>query len=71
MLVKQRELTKAEVLGAEKAVFDQRNKLKDTKRRLGIKADDEDLINQKVGGNTLLSTMSASWRVRTFRSDVT
>lgn len=47
-LVKQREVNKAELLGVEGTLFDQRVKLKETKRKLGIKADDEDLLNQKV-----------------------
>lgn len=43
-----RETTKRDVLAADRTVFDQRAKLKDAKVRLGIKTDDEDLINQKV-----------------------
>lgn len=43
-------MTKRELLVVEKAVFDQRTELKATKRKLGIKGDDDDLINQiKVG----------------------
>lgn len=47
-LVKQRELTKGELLKMERTLFDQRMKFKETKRKLNIKNDDEDLINQKV-----------------------
>lgn len=43
-----REKTKRELLRLDKSVFDQRQRVKETKIRLGIKTDDEDLINQKV-----------------------
>lgn len=43
-----RELMKRELLNVDRVVFEQRAKLKDTKVRLGIKMDDDDLINQKV-----------------------
>ena len=43
-----RELLKAEMLKADRAIFELRAQLKEQKIRLGIKADDEDLINQKV-----------------------
>ena len=43
-----RELLKAEMLKTDKCIFEQRSLLKDMKIRLGIKTDDEDLINQKV-----------------------
>lgn len=46
-MVKQRELTKGESLALEKTLFDQRTRVKETKRKLGIKTDDDDLINQK------------------------
>ncbi|KAM7201814.1 enhancer of polycomb-like protein 1 [Rhypophila sp. PSN 637] len=42
-----RELLKAEMLRTDRAIFDQRALLKEQKIRLGIKTDDEDLINQK------------------------
>jgi len=42
-----REVLKRELLNVERSVFEQRGKLKDTKVRMGIKTDDEDLINQK------------------------
>jgi enhancer of polycomb-like protein len=44
----ERELHKKELILAEKAVFEQRQKFKAMKIRLGIKGDDEDLIHQKV-----------------------
>ncbi|KAK0651780.1 enhancer of polycomb-like-domain-containing protein [Cercophora newfieldiana] len=42
-----RELLKAEMLKIDRAIFEQRAQLKEHKIRLGIKTDDEDLINQK------------------------
>jgi enhancer of polycomb-like protein len=47
-LVKQREIMRKEVLRIDKMLFKQRADVKETKRKLGIKGDDEDLINQKV-----------------------
>jgi len=44
----QRELTKREVLKVDRNIFEQRAKVKEAKVRLGIKTDDEDLINQRV-----------------------
>jgi enhancer of polycomb-like protein len=43
-----RELLKAEMLKADRAIFELRSQLKEQKIRLGIKTDDDDLINQKV-----------------------
>ncbi len=43
-----RELLKAEMLKADRAIFELRAQLKEHKIRLGIKTDDDDLINQKV-----------------------
>ncbi|OJJ43767.1 hypothetical protein ASPZODRAFT_864327 [Penicilliopsis zonata CBS 506.65] len=45
--VRQRELARKEMLSVERQVFLQRSEVKDMKRKLGIKDDDEDLINQK------------------------
>ncbi|KAK4104835.1 EPL1-like protein [Parathielavia hyrcaniae] len=42
-----RELLKAEMLKADRAIFEVRAQLKEHKIRLGIRTDDEDLINQK------------------------
>lgn len=47
-LVRQREMTKRELLAVERTLFEQRTEVKNIKRKLGIKGDDEDLINQKV-----------------------
>ena len=47
-MVKQRELTRREMLAVDRLLFEQRAKVRETKRSLGIKGDDEDLINQKV-----------------------
>jgi len=43
-----RELLKAEMLKVDRSIFEQRVQLKEHKIRLGIKTDDEDLVNQKV-----------------------
>ena len=47
-MVKQREMIRKEVLNIDRALFQQRAEVKETKRKLGIKGDDEDLVNQKV-----------------------
>lgn len=47
-MVKQRELARKEMLTLERQMFKQRSEVKEIKRKLGIKGDDEDLINQKV-----------------------
>jgi enhancer of polycomb-like protein len=44
----QRELMKAEMLRTDRGIYQARSVLKKTKRRLGIKTDDEDLINVRV-----------------------
>ncbi|KAI9782018.1 MAG: Enhancer of polycomb-like protein 1 [Peltula sp. TS41687] len=46
-LVRTREMSKRELLGVEKILFEQRAEVKNIKRKLGIKGDDDDLINQK------------------------
>ncbi|KAE8444386.1 hypothetical protein EG329_000586 [Mollisiaceae sp. DMI_Dod_QoI] len=43
----QRELTKRELLKCDKSIFEQRARVKETKVKLGIKTDDDDLINQR------------------------
>lgn len=47
-LVKQRESHRKQNLENEVRLFKQRAEVKETKRKLGIKGDDEDLVNQKV-----------------------
>ena len=47
-MVKQREMLHKEQLSIDRSIFEQRAKVKDVKRDLTIKGDDEDLINQKV-----------------------
>lgn len=47
-MVKQREMIRKEVLNIDRTLFQQRVEVKETKRKLGIKGDDEDLVNQKV-----------------------
>lgn len=60
----EREMLKRDCINTDRATFEQRAKLKDTKVRLGIKTDDEDLIHQKVStreqdwGTQLLLTTS-------------
>ncbi|KAH8821691.1 putative enhancer of polycomb-like protein 1 [Xylogone sp. PMI_703] len=44
----QREITKRDLLAVDRSIFEQRAKVKEAKVRLGIKTDDEDLINQKA-----------------------
>lgn len=61
-----RELMKAEMLKADRAIFELRSQLKEHKIRLGIKTDDEDLINQKVGSALFVS--QPSFLVLTARS---
>ncbi|BCR88994.1 enhancer of polycomb-like protein 1 [Aspergillus chevalieri] len=46
-LVRQRELARKEMLAVERHIFLQRSEVKDMKRKLNVKDDDEDLINQK------------------------
>lgn len=55
-----RELLKAEMLKADRAIFELRAQLKEHKIRLGIKTDDEDLVNQKVSPRT--SVLRRFWR---------
>lgn len=47
-LVRQREVARQEMLINERLLFVQRAEVREMKRKLGIKDDDEDLINQKV-----------------------
>jgi enhancer of polycomb-like protein len=44
----EREVLKKEMLNIDRIIFEQRAQLKEAKVRLGIKTDDEDLVNQKV-----------------------
>src|ERR1700760_686154 len=46
-MVKEREHMKLESLKTDRLLFEQRHNVKMLKRKLGIKTDDEDLINQK------------------------
>ncbi|KAJ6150141.1 hypothetical protein N7471_001340 [Penicillium samsonianum] len=46
-LVRQREVARKEMLSTERQLFKQRAEVKEMKRKLNIKDDDEDLINQK------------------------
>lgn len=44
----QREVAKLDLITVDRMIFEQRAKVKDIRLRLGIKVDDEDLIQQKV-----------------------
>ncbi len=59
-LVKQRELGRKDQLALEKQIFEQRAAVKEAKRNLGIKGDDDDLINQKVCESTICLTKTYS-----------
>lgn len=48
LLAYEREMMKRELLHMDRAVFEERARLKHIKTRLGIKDTDDDLINQKV-----------------------
>lgn len=48
LLSREREIMKGELLRADRMIFEKRAQVKEMKVRLGIKGDDEDLINQKV-----------------------
>jgi enhancer of polycomb-like protein len=48
LLAYEREMVKREVMSMDRAIFEERARLKDMKLRLGIKGEDEDLVNQKV-----------------------
>ncbi|KAH6892073.1 enhancer of polycomb-like-domain-containing protein, partial [Thelonectria olida] len=47
LMAYEREILKRELLSMDRAVFEERARLKDVKLRLGIKGEDEDLVNQK------------------------
>jgi len=47
VMAQQRELAKRELIAVDRAIFEQRARVKEIRQRLGIKVDDEDLINQK------------------------
>ena len=53
-MVKQREFVRKDQLAQDRAIFIKRTEVKETKRSLGIKDDDEDLINQKVPNRLFL-----------------
>jgi enhancer of polycomb-like protein len=46
-VTKQRETARKEQLRLDRQIFDHRNAVKETKRNLGIKGDDQDLVNQR------------------------
>lgn len=58
VLSREREILKGEMLRADRLIFEKRAQVKDMKVRLGIKGDDEDLINQKVSSSRKYSSNS-------------
>lgn len=50
-MVLEREVMRKQSLAVDREVFRQRAEVKETKRKLGIRGDDEDLINQKVSAS--------------------
>lgn len=64
----QREHAKRDLLAIDRSIFEQRGKVKEIRQRLGIKVDDEVLINQKVcdlqwrNSNKILANSSNSHR---------
>ena len=50
-MVRQREALRKEQLAIDKTVFEQRMEVKVNKRKLNIKGDDDDLVNQKVSAD--------------------
>lgn len=60
----EREVTKRELLLTDRAVYEQRAKLKLTKIRLGIRTDDEDLVHQKVRKSCAVYICSLSDTIR-------
>ena len=71
LLVRTREMARKAVLENDVKVFRLRAEVKDTKRKLGIKGDDEDLVNQKVrklqsthllySSLTIIETQGSPW----------
>ncbi|KAG5943359.1 Enhancer of polycomb-like protein 1 [Claviceps pazoutovae] len=60
LLTFEREMMKRELLHMDRAVFEERAKLKQMKLRLGIKGEDEDLVNQKPQKRKIAEPSSAS-----------
>lgn len=58
--VKQREYGRKDQLANDRLIFEKRVEVKEVKRNLGIKGDDEDLINQKVQLTFPLTSFSCS-----------
>lgn len=48
VLSREREILKSDLLRADRMIFEKRAQVKEMKVRLGIKGDDEDLVNQKA-----------------------
>lgn len=63
LLSHERELLKREILLSDRLIFDNRATLKDTKVRLGIKTDDDDLYTTKVCPCPLSCSLSMFWKL--------
>lgn len=48
LMAYEREMMKRDLLQVDRAIFEERARLKQIKTKMGIKGDDEDLVNQKV-----------------------
>ena len=68
MATHQRELMKRDLIKCDRQIFKQRSTLKDTKVKLGIKSNDDDLINQKVGQS--LSSSHSSLTINSLRRNL-
>lgn len=63
----EREMMKRELLHMDRAVFEDRARLKQMKLRLGIKGEDEDLVNQKVSKiNTVNPPLQSTHKILTW-----
>lgn len=56
VLTSEREMLKRELAIMDRAIFEERARLKEMKLKLGIKGEDEDLVNQKVRYTTYTHT---------------
>jgi enhancer of polycomb-like protein len=57
----EREILKRDLLNTERLIFEQRDQLKEIKIRLGIKTDDDDLVNQKVSLTPAIAVQCRTW----------
>lgn len=62
LLSYEREMMKRDLLQMDRALFEERARLKQVKVRLGIKGDDDDLVNQKVCDGCVFPVLSPPHR---------